>query len=89
MKNIVNAFSDKTRLIDTMRLMDGPAFKKMVSLDKMAMLLLGHKAKQGITGKDVHDLILDSRGDDVIQYCARDVDILRKCYKVLASMGVQ
>jgi len=88
MKNVVNAFSDKTNLIDTMVLLNGTSWKTMTSLDNMAKLLLGRSAKDDITGKDVHDLILAKQGDRVLEYCKNDVKILRDCYRVLNSMGI-
>jgi len=88
MKNIVNAFGDKSRLIDTMLLLNGTSWKTMVSLDNMAKLLLGRSAKGDISGADVHDLVLAGEAEKIIRYCAEDVKVLRECYKVLNSMGI-
>lgn len=93
MKNVVGAFCDKTNLIDTTHMIAGTSYERKrlsgrVSLDKMAQLLLNRKAKTGITGAMVHDLVLAGKGEEVIRYCAQDVSVLRDCYRVLTSMGI-
>ena len=87
LKRVVTAFSNIHVLSDTMRAMDGPAWKKMTSLDKMAKTF-GFEGKGDITGADVHDLILEGRGDEVVEYCKSDVEILRSCAKELAKYGL-
>lgn len=87
-KGVVYHFQDSQRMRDTMRIMDGPAWKKMVSQDKMTMLLTGKPGKGKYTGKDVHDLVLNGKGDEVIAYCGDDVKCLRNNYRILNSMGI-
>lgn len=87
LKTLINAFSDKARLIDTMLMMDGPAWKKMTSLDKMAKLL-GFGGKGDITGADVHDLYLNGEKEKIASYCLSDVVLLKKCHEKLNSLGL-
>jgi len=85
--NVVNAFSNKSSLRDTMKMMDGPSWKTMVSLDKMCTLL-GFEGKGDISGADVHDLIKSGQGNKVCTYCISDVSLLRQCYKELSKYGL-
>ena len=89
MPSLVSYFSDKhgVSLVDTMLLMDGPAWKKMVSLDKMAKLF-GLDGKGDISGADVHDMVLAGKTEEICNYCKSDVEILRNCYNHLVSCGV-
>ena len=84
---VIRAFSNKYVLKDTMKAMDGAAWKKMTSLDKMAETL-GFAGKGDITGADVHDMVLEGKGDQVCAYCESDVNILRNCAKELAKYGL-
>jgi len=89
MKRVVDLFSQKgPHLIDTMKILDGTSWKTMTSQNNMSKLLLGRSGKGGITGKDVHDLILKGEGDRVLNYCKEDVRVLRDCYRVLESLGL-
>jgi len=87
LKNVVHTFGKNNQLVDTMRIMDGPAWKKMVSLNNMAELL-GIKGKAGIDGSMVPQMILDGKHKEIIEYCKEDVNILRKCYKALNELGL-
>ena len=87
LRSVVRQFSNKYVLKDTMKAMDGAAWKKMTSLDKMASTL-GFEGKGDITGGMVHDMILEGRGDEVVEYCKGDVEILRNCAKELAKYGL-
>ncbi len=84
---VVMALNNKNHLHDTMKMMDGPAWKKMVSLDKMAKLL-GFEGKGEIDGSMVWGLVKEGQGDKVCKYCCSDVEILRKCYLVLHDLGL-
>jgi hypothetical protein len=84
----VGMFSQKRNLIDTMALLDGPAWKKMVSQDKMADIL-GVQGKGWITGGMVHDLIVHGMGDTVCEYVCSDVTTLRECAKKLSKYGLR
>jgi hypothetical protein len=87
LKNVVTTFSNKYNLKDTMLAMDGAAWKKMTSLDKMAKTL-GFEGKGDITGAMVHDMVLEGKGDRVCQYCISDVEILRNCANKLSEYGL-
>ena len=86
--NLISLFDKGPQLHDTMRMLDGPSFRTMTSLDNMCQLLLGESAKGDITGKDVFDLILNEEYDRICEYCKTDVEWLRKCYNKLASYGL-
>lgn len=86
--NVLALFSDKNNLIDTMKVMDGPSWKTMMSLDKMSKLLRGKPAKGEVDGSMVHGLVTSGQGEKVIKYAGDDVTILRECYRILQSRGV-
>ena len=86
--NLISLFDKGPQLKDTMKMLDGPSWKTMTSLDNMCQLLLGESAKGDITGKDVFDLILNEEYDRICEYCKTDVEWLRKCYNKLASYGL-
>lgn len=90
MKTTVNIFSGTggSRLVDTNKIMAGTDYRAMLSLDNMSKVLLGKSAKGEITGAYVFDLIQQKRGDDIINYCAEDIDALYECCVVLDSMGL-
>ena len=89
LQNIIDAFKDSRSpfLVDTMRVMDGPSWKKMTSLDKMCKLL-GYEGKGDIKGSMVHDMVLNGEYDKITEYCISDVDILRKSYLKLKAYGL-
>jgi len=86
-KNVVEVFSHTRMMIDTMRLMDGGAWKKMTSQDKMARTL-GFPGKGDIDGSKVFDYLKAGKGEAIRAYCISDVDTLRKCHIELEAMGV-
>ena len=85
--NLIKAFSDKLWLVDTMLLMDGPAWKKMTSLDKMARLF-GFEGKTDMDGSKVHDAYLSGELEKIDTYCKDDVVTLRKCYQKMMQYGL-
>jgi len=85
--HIVHKFCDKIWLKDTMIMMDGPSWKRMTSLDKMAKNF-GQSGKGDIDGGMVHDMYLDGKIEQIKSYCQSDVGILRECYKALNASGI-
>jgi len=84
---VVMAMTNKNNLHDTMKMMDGPGWKKMTSLDKMAKNF-GLDGKGEIDGSMVWGLVKEGQGDKVCKYCESDVGILRMCYLVLDDLGL-
>jgi hypothetical protein len=82
--NLIKTFTDKNTLEDTMRMLDGTAWKKMISLDR-ACKLIGIQGKDGMDGSMVPEYILKGKGDQVLSYCAKDVEKLRKIYLALGG----
>jgi predicted PolB exonuclease-like 3'-5' exonuclease len=87
--NLVNKFcgSGSSILVDTFKIMSGPAWKKYVSLDNMSKLL-GFDGKGDIDGSMVHDMYLSGKVDQICDYCKSDVEVLRSCYKKLYDYGL-
>lgn len=82
--DLIKVFTDKNMLEDTMRMLDGTAWKKMISLDR-ACKLIGIDGKEGMDGSMVPKYILEGKGDQVLSYCAKDVEKLRKIYLALGG----
>jgi DNA polymerase elongation subunit (family B) len=86
--NIINKFGEKSSLlVDTMKIMDGPSWKKMTSLDNMCKLL-GVEGKGDVDGSMVHDMVLAGEYDKITEYCIHDVVVLKKCYLKLKEYGL-
>jgi len=85
---VYNFSGDRVRwLVDTMKIMKGPAWKVYVSLDNMAKTL-GFEGKGAIDGSMVHDMVLAGKDEQIMNYCKADVNLLRKCYKRLNELGL-
>ena len=83
----VTTFNNTKNMRDTMRIMDGPAWKTMTSQDKMAKNF-GFEGKGEIDGSMVWGLVKAGQGDKVCKYCCSDVSTLRKCFKELHKLGL-
>lgn len=86
--SVVTLFSDSRIMRDTMRIMDGTAWKTMTSQDKMAKNF-GLAGKGEVDGSMVWGLVKAGQGDKVCKYCCDDVSTLRKCFKELHSLGLR
>ena len=88
LKNVIANFMDSSRLVDTMKAMDGPAWKKMVSQNRMSYALLGNPGKGDMDGSMVYDALVEGRMREVVEYCIHDVTVLRQCYRKLHEHGL-
>ena len=69
---------------DTMEAWEG--FKGNISLDNLSKAL-GFDAKKGISGADVWPMFKAGKYEDIANYCADDVDAVRKVYNKLNFIG--
>lgn len=69
-------------ILDTQTLWAGPNTRSYVKLDKIAQFL-GIESKGDIDGSKLYDYWLDGEHSKIREYCAKDVQIVRKVYKAL------
>lgn len=79
--NIMPPMEAKNQLLDTMKLAGYSDYKSMLSLKKLAKFY-GIECGDD-SGKDVHDLYLAGKLEEIADHCAKDVDKLRKLYNIL------
>ena len=83
---IINYFNGSKRdvLFDTMKMIAGTDYRRMISLDN-ACKLIGVQGKGDIDGSMVCDYWLDGREKEIYEYCKEDVSALRKLYYALTN----
>ena len=58
------------------------------SLHRLSIALgIASPKEEGIDGSKVYDYYLEGRGDEIVEYCKRDVDATRKVYKKMTFAG--
>ncbi|MBI4185765.1 ribonuclease H-like domain-containing protein [Candidatus Berkelbacteria bacterium] len=70
-------------VFDTMRQWDHWASASSTSLHQLALILSLESSKQGIDGSMVYDFHQRGRDDEIVAYCARDVELTRQVYRRL------
>ena len=70
------------RIVDVGDLFDIYSYGIYTKLDDMAKFL-GLEGKQGMDGSQVYDYFLESKYDEIHEYCKGDVEITRKIHKML------
>ena len=68
-----------SQMIDTMKLAGFTDYKAMYSLDNLCRFY-GIEGKGDVSGKDVHDLVVAGKLDEIGVYCCNDVRMLRDLY---------
>ena len=86
--NVVKLFSFKSRYdpraIDTMEKFAGTS-RNWYKLDDIAKFLGVEKKIKNINKSLVHDYYLDGRIDEIVEYCNKDVEALRRVYYILIA----